>query len=156
MASVVRRQEIGIPVTFHGFALQEYDDMEVPVPFPEGRTEFEDPPFLTAYAMRLDVYSAGHTHTAVLVAEVWDGEPPPEEEGRWEAQGEAELFSMTGSLSVEVIAGRAKDTVELGVRDTLWRVRVCSTGRSEVARLAAVGVPHGVERYAARFWPVRS
>ncbi|MCC9738477.1 hypothetical protein [Streptomyces sp. MNU89] len=155
MAVLIRRQELEIPVDFHGFALQEYDDMEVPVPFPEERAELENPPFLTPYEMRLDVYSAGHTHTAVLIVEVWDGEPPADKGARWEARDEAEIFSVTGQLSVEVIAGCAKDTVELGAPDTLWRVRLCSTGRAEVARLAQVGVPHGVERYTAGFWPVR-
>lgn len=154
MAALVRRQQVEVPVDFYGFALQESDDMEVPQPFPEGRVESSEGMFLTPFEMRLDIESAGHTHTAILVSEVWDGPPPPlAETGAWEAQGEAELFSVTGSLSIEVVAGRPPEEVELGLADTLWKVEVYCTGREEVARLAAVGVPEGVERYLARFWP---
>ncbi len=127
--------------------------MEVPVPFPEGREEASGRPFLTAHEMRLDFGSAGHTHTAVLVAEVWDGEAP-RAEGPWEAEGEAELSSLTGRLSVEVVAGSESEAIVLGAEDARWRVRAYCSGRAEVARLAAVGVPHGVERYLVRFWQI--
>ncbi|MEE1930837.1 hypothetical protein V1J52_22075 [Streptomyces sp. TRM 70351] len=140
MASVIRRQEVAFLVDFHGFALQEYDDMEFPASFPEGREVSADRPFLTAYGMRLDFESAAHTHTAVMVTEVWDAEPP-QNETVWEAEGEAQLVSVTGRLSVEVIAGSAPSTVELGIEGMRWQVRAYSSGRAAVAQLAADGVP---------------
>ncbi|PJE97221.1 hypothetical protein CUT44_13695 [Streptomyces carminius] len=153
----MRRQEIEVLVDFHGFALQEADDIQVPLPFPEGRTESSEPAFLVPYEMRLDIHSAGHTHTAVLVAEVWDDQPPPDtnEDGEWEAWGEAEIFSPTGRLSLEVIAGSARQILELGARGRRWKVQVFSAGRSQTARLATVGVPRRIERYTVRFWPAR-
>ncbi len=155
MASLLRRQVVEIPVDFHGFALQDYDDMEVPLPYPEGREVSDDPPFLTAFAMRLDFASAGHTHTAELVAEVWDAEPPHEEGAPWEVQAKAQLVSVSGRLSVELVAGSVPTAVELGTGGLCWQVRARSAGRAAVARLAVRGVPHRVERYLVQFWPTR-
>ncbi|MFJ7416935.1 hypothetical protein ACIQWZ_40035 [Streptomyces sp. NPDC098077] len=143
-------------VEFHAFALQEEDDMEVPAPFPEERAEVPGADFLTAYDKRLDFESAGHTHEAALTAEVWSSEPPVTGGVRWEAQGEAEIFSIIGNLSVETMSGVGEGRVELGRPDTLWKVRVSCSGRAEVARLAVVDVPVGVERYLVQFWPASS
>ncbi|MER8087827.1 hypothetical protein ACIO6T_37115 [Streptomyces sp. NPDC087532] len=153
MAELVAREEVRVSVEFHAFALQEEDDMEVPAPFPEERAEIPGADFLTAYDMRLDFESAGHTHEAALTAEVWSSEPPVTGDEPWEAQGEAEIFSTTGNLSVETMSGVGEGRVELGRPDTLWKVRAFCSGRAEVARLAAVDVPVGVERYLVQFWP---
>ncbi|MCX5115341.1 hypothetical protein OOK13_44330 [Streptomyces sp. NBC_00378] len=153
MAELVMREEIRVSVEFHAFALQEEDDMEVAAPFPEERAEAPGAVFLTAYDKRLDFESAGHTHEAVLTAEVWSSEPSVTGDVRWEVQGEAEIFSTTGNLSVETMSGVGEGRVELGRPDTLWKVRASCSGRAEVARLAAVDVPVGVERYLVQFWP---
>ncbi|WP_030590751.1 hypothetical protein [Streptomyces anulatus] len=153
MAELVAREEVGVSVGFHAFALQEEDDMEVPAPFPEERAEVPGVDFLTAYGKRLDFESAGHTHEATLTAEVWSSEPPVTGDVHWEAQGEAEIFSTTGNLSVETMSGVGEGRVELGRPDTLWKVRASCSGRAEVARLAVVDVPVGVERYLVQFWP---
>ncbi|WP_328512779.1 hypothetical protein OG842_43785 (plasmid) [Streptomyces sp. NBC_00376] len=153
MAELVMREEIRVSVEFHAFALQEEDDMEVAAPFPEERAEAPGAVFLTAYDKRLDFESAGHTHEAVLTAEVWSSEPSVTGDVRWEVQGEAEIFSTTGNLSVETMSGVGEGRVELGRPDTLCKVRASCSGRAEVARLAAVDVPVGVERYLVQFWP---
>ncbi|MFJ6940547.1 hypothetical protein [Streptomyces sp. NPDC101132] len=154
MAELVASQVLDVHVEFHAFALQEADDMEVPAPFPEELETSPEPAFLTAHDKRLDFASAGHTHHAALTAEVWSGEPPMHAGESWEAQGEAEILSTTGELSVETMSGVAAETVvELGRPETLWRVRAYGSGRAEVARLAAVDVPEGVERYLVQFWP---
>ncbi|RPK32072.1 hypothetical protein EES39_39515 [Streptomyces sp. ADI92-24] len=153
MTELVAREEVRVSVEFHTFALQEEDDMEVPAPFPEERADAPGEDFLTAYDKRLDFESAGHTHEAALTAEVWGSEPPVTGDDHWEAQGEAEIFSTTGNLSVETMSGVGEGRVELGRTDMLWKVRVSCSGRAEVARLAAVDVPVGVERYLVQFWP---
>ncbi|WP_432068659.1 hypothetical protein [Streptomyces sp. C10-9-1] len=155
MAELVVREEVQVPVEFHAFALQEEDDMEVAVPFPEDR-EDTGLAFLTAYDKRLDFGSAGHTHGATLTAEVWTGEPPVNGAETWEVQGEAEIFSTTGDLSLETMSGVGEGRVELGRPNALWKVRAYCAGRAEVARLAAVDVPEGVERYLVQFWPAGS
>ncbi|MFF3689738.1 hypothetical protein [Streptomyces sp. NPDC002187] len=156
MAELVAREEVQVSVEFHAFALQEEDDMQVAAPFPEERAEDPGAAFLTAYDKRLDFESAGHTHGATLTAEMWSGEPSVSVGEAWEAQGEAEIFSTTGNLSVETMSGVGEGRVELGRPDTLWKVRAYSSGRAEVARLAAVDVPEGVERYLVQFWPAGS
>lgn len=153
MAELVAREEVRVSVEFHAFALQEENDMEVPAPFPEERAEVPGADFLTAYDKRLDFESAGHTHEAALTAEVWSSEPSATGDAHWEAQGEAEIFSTTGNLSVETMSGVGEGRVELERRDTLWKVRAFCSGRAEVARLAMVDVPVGVERYLVQFWP---
>ncbi|MFI6639090.1 hypothetical protein [Streptomyces sp. NPDC050504] len=66
MAELNARFDIDVYVEFYSFALQEEDDLEVSVPFPDGRDNFSDPPFLTAFEKRLDFASGGHTHGAAL------------------------------------------------------------------------------------------
>ncbi|MFB7853494.1 hypothetical protein ACFC34_41775 [Streptomyces sp. NPDC056053] len=153
MADLVAREEVQVSVEFHAFALQEEDDMEVSAPFPEERAEVPGEDFLTAYDKRLDFESAGHTHEAALTVEVWSSEPSVAGDACWEAQGEAEVFSTTGNLSVETMSGVGEGRVELGRPETLWKVRAFCSGRAEAARLAAVDVPVGVERYLVQFWP---
>ncbi|MEU2149769.1 MULTISPECIES: hypothetical protein [Streptomyces albovinaceus subgroup] len=153
MAELVAREEVRVSVEFHAFALQEEDDMEVSAPFPEERAEAPGAGFLTVYDKRLDFQSAGHTHEAALTAEVWGSEPSVPDGVRWEAQGEAEIFSTTGNLSIETMSGVDEGRVELGRPNTLWKVRAVCSGRAEAARLAAVDVPVGVERYLVQFWP---
>ncbi|MGW1769635.1 hypothetical protein ACWCQL_37025 [Streptomyces sp. NPDC002073] len=155
VGELVARDEVQVAVEFHAFALQEEDDMEVRTPFPEDRDE-SAAEFLTVYDGRLDFESAGHTHEAALTAEVWSGEPPVNAAESWEVQGEAEIASVTGTLSVETMSGVGEGRVKLGRPDTLWKVRAYCSGRAEVARLAAVGVPEGVEQYLVQFWPAGS
>lgn len=103
------------------------------------------------FERRLDFGSAGHTHTAVLAWQVWTGEPPADDSEPWEARDEAEIYALTGVLSVEAAAGDAR--LDLGVADRRWKVWVSCAGRADVARRAPVEVPEGVERYLAQFWP---
>jgi hypothetical protein len=151
MAALVRQQDLDVEVDFHGFCLQEADDGFVPVGYPEGRVGGE---LLTAHRGRLDIESAGHTHTAFLTVEIWDGEPPADDRLAWEAQGEAELHSSTGELAVwGVAAGRGVEDVFLDGKEADWAVRVYCAGRAEAERLSHGSVPEGVERYLAQFWP---
>ncbi|MEU7242850.1 hypothetical protein [Streptomyces sparsogenes] len=152
MAVLVRQQSMEIPVDFYGFSLQDGDDTQAPVPFPD-ESPGADADFLTPFAQRVDVRSAGHTHRALLTAEVWDEEPPADRREMWEAQGEALIHSTSGTLAVWVVAGATMEDLELGSPGRLWQLRMYCTGREEVARQAQLGVPHGVERYVAQFWP---
>ncbi|MER7763811.1 hypothetical protein [Streptomyces sp. NPDC097619] len=153
MAELLTREVVEVPVEFSAFALQEENDTEVPAPFPEGRDTGSGQALLTAHDRRIDFASAAHTHDATLTAEVWNGEPPTDAGQPWEAQGEAEILSDSGVLSVESMSGTGDGRIELGQPDTLWKVRAYSSGRAAVARLAQVDVPEGVERYLVQFWP---
>ncbi|MBB5939244.1 hypothetical protein [Streptomyces zagrosensis] len=150
-ANVVSRQVVEILVDYNGFCLQEEDDEQVPIAYPEGRAELGTA-FLVSHQSRVDVESAGHTHFSPLTVEVWDGEPPIDSSQVWEEKGEVTLASATGRLAVWVIAGPEEERIELGRAQVTWHLRMYSAGREEVARLAEFEVPEGVERYLAHFW----
>lgn len=73
MAELLSCKEVPVEVDFYGLYLQDWDDSQVPVLFPEG---WEAGPFLRARQGRLDITSGGHSHTAGLTTEEWDAEPP--------------------------------------------------------------------------------
>lgn len=151
MPHLKSEQIVEVRVEFRHFCLQEADEDFVPVEYPDGRDA--DDAFLTPYEGRVDVRSAGHTHTATLTAQVWQHEPPAEHE-QWDVQGDTELYSETGHLSLLTCGGPMLDSsIDLGTPRVRWRVRVYSAGREEVAWLATQCVPEGVERYLAQFWP---
>ncbi|MEV8455494.1 hypothetical protein AB0467_28630 [Streptomyces sp. NPDC052095] len=153
MAGPVMKQRGPVEVEFFGFCLQEGDTAAVPVQFPEGWDT--EGGFLTTCEGRLDVRSAGHTHTADLVVEVWDQPPPADVAGAWEADAQAVIVSPSGTLDVwGVTGGDAGEPVLLG-RPGVWRLRLRCAGRAAVAKQSQHGVPEGVERYLAQFWPVR-
>ncbi|MVO87780.1 hypothetical protein GPA10_24215 [Streptomyces sp. p1417] len=151
MSELISREEVSVEVDFYGIYLQDWDDSQVPVPFPEG---WEAGPFLRARPGRLDITSAGHTHTAALTVEVWDAEPPAPS-GDWEESERAEILSISGELEVGGVAGGPMpEPIRLSGRECNWSVRVACSGRSEVAEKARQGVPEGVvERYVLQFWP---
>jgi hypothetical protein len=153
VAELIRQQELDVEVDFYGFALQDVDDSQVPVEYPDDREAGSA--FLTAREGRLDIESAGHTHTATLSAEVWDGEPPAaQDRGDWEERAEAQFHSPSGELAVWAVTGGPMDTyLNLSNAGGSWRVRVYCEGRAKVRRLAAEGVPEGIEHYLVQFWP---
>jgi hypothetical protein len=151
-AKLLRHVGLEPEVDFYGLCLQDADLAQVPVPYPgERATEG----FITAHQGRVDLESAGHTHTAVMRAEVWDGEPPPDTSRLWEEQGETQLHCMTGSLQVwGVSCGPILDEITLGEGDRDWNVRVRCAGREEVARVTRdEGIAEGIETYLVQFWP---
>ncbi|MFJ2819407.1 hypothetical protein [Streptomyces sp. NPDC087294] len=150
MPQLISRQEFPVMVDFNGWALQDWDDTQVPVLFPEG---FEYGPFLGAYPGRLDFSSAGHTHTASLTVEVWDSVPdvPP---GEWDESAEASVFCASGKMRARAVAGGPMpEQIVLSSDPCWWNVRVLCAGRQEVAEQAQQGAVHGVERYTAQFSP---
>ncbi|GAA4031012.1 hypothetical protein [Streptomyces plumbiresistens] len=149
MANLIRRHETPVEVDFGAWALQDWDDTQVPVMFPG---DFEPGPFLSTREGRLDFTSAGHTHTAALTVEIWDAEPAVPA-GRWDATAEANVYCSSGKLRAWSMAGPTPGTIELSDGPGTWSVRVVSAGRRQVAELAAHGVPEGVEQYTAQFWP---
>ncbi|REK84644.1 hypothetical protein DY245_42030 [Streptomyces inhibens] len=151
MARLVRQQELQVRVAYHSFALQESDDASLAVPYPD---ESEFGKYLNVFPGRLDFYSAGHTHTATVAVQVWDGPPPAADaDEKWEESEEAVVDTASGELAVWGMQ-RADDVVVLGDAGGRWGVRVGSAGRSEVQRVTEdVGVAHGVERWLMQFWP---
>ncbi|WP_328870965.1 hypothetical protein OHT76_13050 [Streptomyces sp. NBC_00287] len=111
MAVLVRQQRIDADVEFHAFGFQESDDGDLPVPFPD---DFEQGVFLNTFPGRLNVYSAGHTHTASVDVEVWDGQPPVQDPADWDNQAEADFESASGEVAVWSIGlGRSDDVITL-------------------------------------------
>jgi hypothetical protein len=155
MAVLVRQQHLDADVEYHGFGFQESDDADLPVPFPD---DFADGVFLNAFPGRLDVYSAGHTHTAAVTVQVWDGPLPAEDPGEWDEQAETDFESVSGEVAVWSMGlGRADDVITLSDSGGSWRVRVSCSGRREAAALSEQeGTGHGVEKYLVQFWPAES
>ncbi|GAA2254862.1 hypothetical protein GCM10010232_50110 [Streptomyces amakusaensis] len=155
MAQKVSEQHLKPWVDFFGLCLQEADGEGVPVRWP-GEREM-DGEFLIAREGRIDLESAGHTHQAAMTVEVWDAEPPADLPGEWDAEAEAELFSLSGRLRVWAVTyGPDEESVELGRAGVRWRVRVRCAGRTRVAELAPleeVEEVEGVEQYVVQMWP---
>ncbi|MFE4634876.1 hypothetical protein ACFRJ1_16085 [Streptomyces sp. NPDC056773] len=148
MATLLGQQALDAEVAFRSFGFQESDDSAVPVPYPDG---FEWGVFLQPHVRRFDLFSAGHTHTAAVLARVWDGQPDVEN-AVWDEQGEFDYESVTGDVAVWG-TGRSDQLIRLG-RAGQWRVRVSCVGRAEVERVTqAEGTAYGVERYTIDFWP---
>ncbi|MFF4258427.1 hypothetical protein ACFY1L_45290 [Streptomyces sp. NPDC001663] len=154
LAELVRQQHLDADVEYHGFGFQESDDGDLPVPFPD---DFADEVFLNAFPGRLDVCSAGHTHTAWVTVEVWDGRPPEQDSSAWDEQAEADFESTSGEVAVWSMGlGRAEDLITLADSGGSWRVRVSCTGRAEAAAMSeAEGTGEGGEKYLVQFWPSR-
>lgn len=150
MTRMLREQSVEPLVDYFGLCLQEADDAGVPVRWPEGWEVGQA--LAVGRPGRLDLESAGHTHQAVMKVEVWDGAPPVVA-GEWEVSAVAELFSLSGQLTVWGVTGPAYECVDLGRPDTRWRVRVHCAGRARLAEPASVDVPDGVERWLMQFWP---
>ncbi|GAA2565597.1 hypothetical protein GCM10010398_63560 [Streptomyces fimbriatus] len=153
MAEPVQQLHLDADVGYHAFALQESDDGELPVPFPE---EYERGVFLNGFPGRLDFYSGGHTHTAAVTVEVWDGQPPAQDGSAWDEQAETDFESISGEVAVwSMSLGRTEEVFALGSPGS-WRVRAYCAGRAEAAALSeGEGVGEGVERYLVQFWPAR-
>ncbi|MFF3334110.1 hypothetical protein ACFYWX_31925 [Streptomyces sp. NPDC002888] len=153
MAELVLQQHLNADVGYHAFGFQESDDAELPVPFPDG---FARGVFLNAFPGRLDIYSAGHTHTASVDVEVWNGQPPAQDRAAWDEQAEADFESASGEVAVwSMSLGRTEEVFALG-SPGLWRVRVSCAGRTEAAALSEEdGTGVGVERYLVQCWPAR-
>ncbi|MEU0382217.1 hypothetical protein ABZ093_33730 [Streptomyces cyaneofuscatus] len=152
MSELIGKQVLDVEVDFYGWCLQDADDTAVPVTFPEG---FEGSGFLAEKEGRLDFTSAGHTHTATLTAEVWDGKPLEAETGdAWDEAAEGTITCSSGDLAVWAVAGGPMPIyVHLSDHSGQWSVRARCRGRDEVRLLAREGVPEGVERYLVQFWP---
>ncbi|MEU6768114.1 hypothetical protein ABZ916_37135 [Streptomyces sp. NPDC046853] len=151
MAGLVGEQRLDVFVDSFAFAFQESWDADLPVEFPDA---FDAGVFVNAFPGRVDVCSVGRMHTVVVAVQVWDGEPPAEQDAAWDVRGEAGFESVSGDVAVWTPSlGRNDDLVELG-RKGAWRVRVHCTGRDELAELWESQEPvAGIERYLVQFFP---
>ncbi|GHF35343.1 hypothetical protein [Streptomyces morookaense] len=149
MATLLSEQDFDVRVTYCQFSVQESHDTLIPSPYPDGA---ESGTFLKPYPMRLDFGSAGHTHTASAVVQVWNAEPDPDSRQSWDETAESQIETVSGELGIWSME-RADETIKLGSAGR-WRVRVSSGNRNEVARVTReVGVAYGVERWLLQFWP---
>ncbi|MFJ3222094.1 hypothetical protein ACIPJS_01820 [Streptomyces sp. NPDC086783] len=152
MAELVRKQSVSANVGFFAFGLQESDDADLPVPFPD---DFHRDGFVGTHPGRLDIGSGGHTHTPTVEVEVWDAAPPPQDPAGWDEQAEADFESTSGQVAVwSMYVGRMDDVITLADSGGSWRVRIGCTGRAAAAALSeGEGTGFGVERYLLQFWP---
>lgn len=147
MAELVSGEDLPVRVTFHGWSIQESDESVVPVPYPD---EGGEPGFLRAFPGRVDIRSAGHTHTAAVRVECFNA-PVEAPAGEWDISEEAEFISSSGEVAVWSDGRDEEFTLPEPGR---WRLRVLCAGRQEVERLTRdIGVAHRVERYLLQFWP---
>ncbi|MGW7071713.1 hypothetical protein ACWGII_22850 [Streptomyces sp. NPDC054855] len=151
MAELVQEQRLEVFVDSFAFAFVESWDADVPVEFPDA---FNAEVFVNAFPGRVDLCSAGHTHTAAVTVQVWDGAPPAQEDAVWEVRGEVGFESVSGDVAVWTPSlGRTADLIGLGGKGP-WRVRAHGTCRAELAGLGESPVPVvGVERYLVQFFP---
>ncbi|MEV5802331.1 hypothetical protein [Streptomyces collinus] len=111
MAELVHKQHIDADVGYNAFGLQESDDADLPVPFPD---DFDYAAFLSTHPGRLDIISGGHTHTAAVTVEVWDDPPPAQDRSGWDEQAEADFESASGEVAVwSMSLGRTGDLITL-------------------------------------------
>lgn len=153
MAELVQEQRLEVFVDSFAFAFLESWDADLPVEFPDA---FDAEVFVNAFPGRVDVSSAGHTHTAAVTVQVWgEGTPPVEDDAAWDVRGEVGFESDSGEVAVWTPSlGRTDALIELG-RKGPWRVRAHCTGRAEIAALRESCEPVvGVERYLVQFFPV--
>lgn len=152
VAQLMRQQRVDAYVGYHAFGLQESDDADLAVPCPD---DFDTSAFLSTHPGRLDITSGGHTHTATVNVEVWDGPPPLGDPSGWDEQAEADFESTSGQVALwSMHTGRSEDVITLADSGGPWRVRVSCAGRAEAAALSeGEGTGHGVERYLVQFWP---
>ncbi|MFG2143624.1 hypothetical protein ACGFRG_05405 [Streptomyces sp. NPDC048696] len=150
MAAMIKHQELSVYVEHFAICLEDRDTSWMSHPFPDG---YDPEVFLKPFPGRLDIRSAGHTHTAHFTVEVWDG-PPSEPEGEWDERGTASLHCVSGQLRLHgTSGGPATDDVHLPQAPATWEVRLLCTGRTEVAAETLHRAAHNVERYTAQFWP---
>ncbi|GHC73197.1 hypothetical protein [Streptomyces flavofungini] len=149
MAELISREGVPVEVDYYGLAVEDWDDSQIPVPFPE---DWEQGPFLTTHPGRLSFTSAGHTHTATMTFEVWDQEAP-EPPGDWEESALTELACTSGKLQARGLAsGPWPDPVRLSDKPGTWTVRVVCGGRADVAAQAQDEAVEAVEQYLLQFW----
>ncbi|MFD0413732.1 hypothetical protein [Streptomyces sp. NPDC127108] len=150
MAELISREVVRVPVDYYGLAVEDWDDSQVPVPFPE---DWEQGPFLTAHPGRLSFTSAGHTHSATMTIEVWD-QPVPAPPGDWDESELTEMRCTSGQLQARgLTSGPWPDPVRLPDKPETWAVRVVCGGRAEVAEQSRDRAVDGVERYVLQLWP---
>ncbi|MFG2604795.1 hypothetical protein ACGFT2_14780 [Streptomyces sp. NPDC048514] len=155
MAQLVREQHVDVFVSGYAFGLQESDDACLDLLFPD---DFDFGTFLSAHPGRVDVTSAGHTHTASVTVEVWDGPAPVRDPAGWEQQAETDFESVSGRVAIwSMDVGRLDALITLADQGGSWRVRISSSGRAEVRALAESEESiEAVERYLVQFWPAAS
>lgn len=152
MAHLIKRLHLDADVGFHSFSFQESDDAALPVPYPD---DFAFGTFLSAHPGRVDIYSAGHTHTAAVTVEVWDGPAPDPSATVWDEQGEVDFDSTSGQVALwSMSLGRTDSVIHLADGGGSWRVGVSCVGREEAERQSEeTGTADGVEQYLVQFWP---
>ncbi|MEU5893511.1 hypothetical protein ABZ835_42805 [Streptomyces sp. NPDC047461] len=146
---VVRRQELEPYVEFYALWAEDADEEE-----PAESPEPAEAELLQVRERRLCFRSGGHTHHASFTAEVWDQEPPADEREIWESSADTQWYCRSGEMALWSYGGPSEPVVELGMADTLRRVRAYVSGKERVRELAQQEVPAGVERFLVQFWPV--
>jgi hypothetical protein len=99
------------------------------------------------------VVSAAQWHTAVVVLEAWDGEPPVDPDAELTEVTEMELI-QGGAQLVAVMGPAVSPVLRVGPPGR-YAVRVDVRGRAELLRRLEdlSDRPYGAERFTARFWP---
>ncbi|MCF3106950.1 hypothetical protein IPZ58_36120 [Streptomyces roseoverticillatus] len=104
--------------------------------------------------MRIDLGSAGHTHTASLSVEIWDARPDSGLRQEWDEVAESTIETITGDLALWDTGPQQGVGISLG-QPGHWGIRAASAGRAKAQQQTRlIGAVHGVERWLLQFWPV--
>lgn len=98
--------------------------------------------------------SAGDDFYPTVQVEVWDGPPPSDQDGAWEADEEIEFECPTGRLRVRSVDGLAAGPDLSPGQGGRYRLRAYVRGRETARdRLGHDLFYHGVEEWLLRVWP---
>ncbi|MFH8789176.1 hypothetical protein [Streptomyces roseoverticillatus] len=150
MPILLSKKDMDVRVEYGSFGIQEFYHDDVPIPYPDAS---KSGVFLQSFPGRLDLGSAGHTHTVSVSVEIWDSCPVSDLHQDWDEVEESVIETPTGELAVWDTGPQQGNGISLG-RPGHWAVRAAAAGRAEAERQTRLTGPvHGVERWLLQFWP---
>lgn len=149
---LVNSVSLDVRIDYFGLSVQDHNAAALPAAYPAGRDPRTEG-FLTALPGRIDLKSAGHTHTAAMTVEIHD-QRPSLPEGEWDEVEETAIALSSRRVVIwSVTSGPSGEAIEVGEPGT-WDARVSCSGRPETARREPVeGPTGGTERYVVQLWP---
>lgn len=111
--------------------------------------------FLATANVAVITSQAGSWHKVDVILELWDGQPPADDD-QWSRSRTTELYSSSGRLQVVGVQGHTSEKImNLRGQARNWSVRA-SVRPGPGARYPEERPPEGLETYRVRFWPASS
>lgn len=111
--------------------------------------------FLATANVAIITSRADSWHTVEVALELWDGQPPIDDD-QWSRSETTEFYSSSGKVKVVGVQGHSSGKI-LNLRDQArhWSVRA-SVRPGAKARYSEGRPPEGLEIYRVQFWPANS